>query len=381
MFNRAHLFLLIIFIGVHCYGQNPDAKKINVNLRAKELNDSAVKLFRQTMQGDTAIKLLNQALQIDSNYLTALYNKFSFESELKHYDKAIITANHILRIQPQNPIFYTSAAMLYFVSGDTISSKNYFNEAGIEVNNLLETMEHTNRTYNDLLLNKAFIMIFKDSLQTSDSILSLIISNTKDSIEKDLYSQYLHKTKEQVINDIFNSSQSTTMDSSDVIPPFDIDTVRFCGKNDIHKYNFQPGFYLLKEDYKKSKGFIVSDTNEYYLIAKNITIPLSKVDSVSKIFDKRSKKFELNFYFNDSSVKELYDFTAKCLNRKVGILINNKLINAVNVLMPIENGKLSLSGSKLNEQKVDNLKQSIDKIINKQEAKNKYCRFHFLWQE
>lgn len=371
MFIRLLLFFTITFISFHGHSQNTDGKKTNINLKAKELTDSALKLVTIDLGSDKVIDLLNQALQIDSNYLPALYNKFSFEGGLKHYDEAIIIANHILRIQPQNPSLQFSAAMMYFISGDTISSKRYFNEAEIEVNNLLDTMEHTSKTYNDLLLNKAFIMIFKDSLQTSDSILTSLISRSKNNIEIDLYSLYLHKTKEQVINDIFNNSQSTTMDSSDAVPQFEIDTVKFCGQNDIHKYTFEPGFYLLKEDHRKSKGFIVSDTNEYYFIARNITIPLTALDSVSKRFNNRLKKFELIFYFKDSSVKELYDFTAKCLNRKIGILINDKLINAVNVLMPIENGKLSLSGSKLNEQKVNDLKQSIDKIITKQEAKNK----------
>lgn len=358
-------------MGVYCFGQNPGAKKNNVDPKAKELNDSAVRLFSQTMQGDTAIKLLNKALQIDSNYLAALYNKFSFESGLKQYDKAIITANHILRIQPQNPLLYFSVAMMYFISGDTISSKNYFNEAEIEVNNLLDTMAHTNKTYNDLLVNKVFIMIFKDSLQTSDSILSLLISNTKDSFEKDLYSQYLHKTKEQFINDIFNNSQSNNTTSYDTISTFDIDTVRFCGKNDIYKYKFQPGFYLLKEDYRKSKGFIVSDTNQYYFIAKNITIPLTAIDSVSKRFNNRFKNFELIFHFNDSCVKELSDFSMICINHKVSLFLNNRLINAANVIGTIDSGELSLTGLKLNEQGIDDLIQSIDKIINKQEVKNK----------
>jgi hypothetical protein len=39
--------------------------------------------------------------------------------------------------------------------------------------------------------------------------------------------------------------------------------------------------------------------------------------------------------------------------------------------MPIEDGKLTLSGSKLSEQEIDNLMQSIHNEINKQEPVKK----------
>jgi len=371
MFIRLLLFFAITFINVNCYSQSIEAKKNNVNPKARALNDSAVNLVINNVQYDKAIDLLDQALQIDSNYLSALYHKFSYEYTIQRYNQAIITAQHILRLQPQPPYFYTSVASLYFHSGDSISANKFLQVAEIKINSILDTMKMANSEYNDLLLNKAVVFICKDSLHLSDSILSLLITNAKDSDQKDAYSQYLHITREKFINDIFNSTQSTTMGSSEAMPAINIDTVKFYGKKDIRKYKFQPGFYLLKEDHRKSKGLMVSDTNQYYFIAKSITIPLSGVDSVSKIFSKHFKKFELNFCFNDSGVKELYDFTTKCLNHKVGILINNKLMNAVNVLMPIEDGKLTLSGSKLSEQEIDNLMQSIRNEINKQEPVKK----------
>lgn len=365
MFIRLLLFFTITFISVHCYSQNTDAKKTNISPKARALNDSAVSLVVDNSHYDKAIDLLNQALQIDSNYLIALYNKFSYESALKQYDKAITTAQHIIRIKPNSFMAYFSLGIGYLLSGDTMSSQKSFNEAEIQINNILDTLKPANKNYKDLLLNKAVIMIYNDNTQASDSILSLLISNTKDRFEKNMYSMYLHKTKEQLMNGALDSSQSSTMDSSEAFPSLNIDTVKFYDKNDIHKYKFQPGFYLLKEDYRKSKGFIDSDTNEYYFIAKNITIPLTALDSVSKRFNNRFKNFELIFHFNDSCVKELSDFSMICINHKVGLFLNNRLINAANVIGTIDSGELSLTGLKQNEQEIDNLIQSIDNEISK----------------
>ena len=371
MLVRFLLFFTITFISVHCYSQNTGINKTNINPKARALNDSAVSLGLDSLHYDKAIDLLNQALQIDSNFLTALFNKFSFECGLKKYNKAIITANHILRIQPINPLFYFSVGMACLNSGDSISSQNFFNVSEKQISSLLDTLKPANRFYNNLLLYKAFLMILKDSTQASDSIFSSLISNTKDRYEKASYSQFSHITKEQIISGKLDSTQSISIDSSYTNPPFDIDTVKFFGKKDIRKYKFQPGFYLLKEDHRKSKGFMVSDTNQYYFIAKNITIPLTALDSVSKRFNNRFKKFELIFYFNDSSVKALSDFSMICINRKVGLLLNNKLINAANVIGTIDYGKLSLTGLKQSEQEIDNIIQSIDIEISKKEPVKK----------
>jgi len=367
MFIRLLLFFTTTFIGIHCYSQNTYSKKTNVNPKAIELNNSAVKLATDNLHYDIAIDLLNQALQIDSNFLTALYNKFSYECGLKKYDYAINTAHQILRIEPNNFTTYYLLGMSYLNSGDTLSSQKNFNEAEIQINNILDTLKSANRNYKNLLLNKAVILIYKDSTQASDSILNLLISNTKDRFEKDMYSIYLHKTKAQLMSGALDGTQTSTMDSSESIPTLNMDTVKFCGKKDIRKYKFQPGFYLLREDRRKSKGFIVSDTNQYYFIAKNITIPLSGVDSVYKRFNNRFKRFELIFYFNDASIKALSDFSMICINQKVGLLLNNMLINAANVIGPINSGELSLTGLKQNEREIDNLIQSIRNEINKQE--------------
>jgi hypothetical protein len=71
MFIRLRLFLIIICAAIHCFGQNPGAKTININPKARALNDSAVSLVMDNFHYDKAIDLLNQALQIDSSYLTA----------------------------------------------------------------------------------------------------------------------------------------------------------------------------------------------------------------------------------------------------------------------------------------------------------------------
>ena len=74
--------------------------------------------------------------------------------------------------------------------------------------------------------------------------------------------------------------------------------------------------------------------------------------------------FISDFNFNKTGTKELKDFTKKCLNQKIGLLINNNLIFAALSFGPIENGEIALSGN-FTENDIDNMRLLIENAIKK----------------
>ena len=92
--------ILFIFIGFWACGQKTENDKISNDRRKKELFDSSIVLARNGNY-QQAIALLDQATAIDSNYIAAYGNKVIFQLELKDFDKALITANNLIRINPE----------------------------------------------------------------------------------------------------------------------------------------------------------------------------------------------------------------------------------------------------------------------------------------
>ncbi len=325
-------------------------------------------LFMNSMQYDRAIALLNGALQIDSNFLPALSNKFSFEIAKERYDTALITGIHIIRLRPSFYEMYNTVAMMYYYLGDTIASQNYFKQADIKINQTLDTIKASNVKYKELLTNKAFVLVFQDSLAASDSIISMLIRNSKDSLEKEVFKDYLHKNKQQLLCKIFQKNDSASVSYADTVSMFNIDTVHFYGKKDIHKYHFSPGFYLLKQDYSNTKGFKVAGGSESYFIARHILVPLTFVDSIFKTINRFPKGIVVNIYFSKEGTKALYDFTLKCVNEKAGLLINDSLFVAAKIYVSIESGHMAIFDANFTEKNVDSFIYTIKKVIHKDSA-------------
>ncbi len=359
------LFFLIfstIFLSLFIYGLKSEKAQDSLNSIAKNLNDSAFSIAIRSQDYTKAIDLLNQALKIDSNYFRALDNKLSCEFGLKKYDEALGTLKKIMKLKPEIPEYSVTTGLIYFLKGDTISSEKYFNEAAIKYNRILDTMSTYNNYYDNVLMNKAINLIFNDQQQLANNILKSLYGKAKNDIEKEMYAEYINKSKQEIINSIFNGNQNSVSDTSVSVPSLELDTVNFSTKKDIKNYKFKSGFYLLKNAYIDSQGFNLQNTNEYYYVAKNISMPLVNIDSVFKVFDKHDKFFVLNIYFNKTGVKELNDFTMKCINQKIGLSINNKLLIAALDIGQIENGKMTLSG-KFTENDIANMKLQIENTI------------------
>ncbi len=77
---------------------------------------------------DSSLLFLTEAIKLDSNNRTAYWNKLIFESGLQYFDKAIETAELYYKKfnDPQGLIYLGN---IYKQVGDSVKSKEYFNEA------------------------------------------------------------------------------------------------------------------------------------------------------------------------------------------------------------------------------------------------------------
>ena len=198
------LIVSLLLITLSACGQQ---SKHSINPRAKKLNDSAVYLVVREFNYDKAIELLNEAIKIDSNYPTAFVNKINFQLQLKQFDKALATSKNLLRIKPNAPDYVVMTGIINEQLGDTVSSKKYFTQAAKIYDDILDTMDIANKNYNMHLINKAVNLIFLGQQQTGNDILKKVYGNTKDEVEKEFISEFMNKSKQQILSDILQGSQ------------------------------------------------------------------------------------------------------------------------------------------------------------------------------
>lgn len=203
------IFLLLLF-GFAACAQQP--KKYIPDKKAVLLNDSAMKIAIHAVN-DTdfqkAITLLDQATKIDTNYFTAFFHKLSGQLQLKQYSNALETAKHINLIRPNYIDGYVSVGMLSEKLGDTIMAMKYYNLALVKYNKVLDTMNITNRDHDMLLMYKGIDLIFIGQQAKGNKILDQLYNNSSDSntskqIFKESLTPYLNKSKQEILESIFN---------------------------------------------------------------------------------------------------------------------------------------------------------------------------------
>src|SRR4051794_18718285 len=101
------VFVLFLCLSGCAQTDTESKTKHIVNPKARQLNDSAMTLTRSLKDEDyqKAIMLFDQAIEIDSNYTLAYWNKLSFQTQLKQYDKAIQTAKQLTTLS-KSPYYY-----------------------------------------------------------------------------------------------------------------------------------------------------------------------------------------------------------------------------------------------------------------------------------
>lgn len=357
-------FLILLFIITNLneslFAQRNDSTNHIVDQRAIQLNDSAVKSVVQYQSYETAVTLLDKALQIDSNYLMALANKCSYEIALHRYDQAINTAKRMIKLKPRAPEYFVSGGLAYFLSGDSTSSQKYFQEAVAIYDRILDTMNKKSNAYKLVLMGKAVNLIFSGDSPKSNVILKYLDENTHDEIEKEFYSEFINKPRKEIIDELANGKQDSSSSTATIeSPQLDYDTIQYYTNREIKRHPIKDGFYLLKEDFKKLDGVNVQDSDRYYYIAKYVMMSFETLDTAFKKYDQHFKRYIIEFNFNKTGTKYLQEITEECINRPLGIMINDKLIAAPNVLNQIDSGKMDLTGL-FTEGEVDKIVKEIE---------------------
>jgi tetratricopeptide (TPR) repeat protein len=208
--------LVLLLFGLFSCGQI--GSKHTIDPYAKKLNDSAVRLTFRMHDSDyqNAILLLDQATTVDNNYFLAYWNKLSFQSRLKQYDKAIVTTKNLIRIRPMAPDLHVTCGILYERIGDTISAPLDFQKALSLYNDVLDTMNVSNRDYDMLFMNRAVDLIMLGKQIEGNVLLKQLYNRQTDDAFKDLTLSLMNKNKKELLEAI-EYQQSVTGSSNMIV--------------------------------------------------------------------------------------------------------------------------------------------------------------------
>ncbi|MFI5163964.1 MAG: tetratricopeptide repeat protein [Bacteroidia bacterium] len=198
------LFIIFFFSAlVACGQQSSQTKKHKVDSSARQLNDSAVALtqtFFDSLNYVKAIALLDKATAIDSDYYIAYWNKIAFQSQIKQYDKALVTSKEMIRLKPKTPDFYQRTGILYEIVGDHISADKYFHNALALYDNILDTMKTSNKNYDMLLMSKGVNLIMLGQQQKGNDILKRLYDTQADTLYKEMTASFMNKSKTELLD-------------------------------------------------------------------------------------------------------------------------------------------------------------------------------------
>jgi len=220
------LLLLFLLASLTACGQS-EIKKPKVNPEAKRLNDSAFKIIAATWDYQKGLELLDLATRIDSNYFLGFSNKLAFQLQLKRYNDALISAKQLVRIRPNAPEPYTIAGVLYCMLGDTVTSKEYFQNALIYDDKILDTMNKSNKErYATFLMGKAINLILIGEEEKGKTILRQlyeqpVFSGELDKMFKENLNSFINKSRREIIASMLNpeaDERSVVAPVSDQIP-------------------------------------------------------------------------------------------------------------------------------------------------------------------
>jgi preprotein translocase subunit SecD len=134
--------------------------------------------------------------------------------------------------------------------------------------------------------------------------------------------------------------------------------------SDTARTKLESALYILRPLATGADGLKAPRSDNYYCIEKDHKMTFDNVDSVNVGFDKYSRLFILNFYFNKTGTEQLAIFSTKYLGKDVGLFINNKLISAARIVSSIDGGNMTLQGN-FTESEVIILRKEIEAIAHK----------------
>ena len=200
MTNSKLLTIFLLFTLSSC-GQKSAENKTNP--AAIELNNKAMLLVPYLENSDSsrkALTLLEKATTIDSNYFMGYFNKLTFLSQLNQLDKAIETINKLIELKPGAHDLYLYGGFFYERTGDTISSKTYFQKSLEICNQVLDTMSNNNTDYTMLVINKATnLIMLGEERKANESLKNLYDLQTDEAMKEEIKS-LMNKTRKELVH-------------------------------------------------------------------------------------------------------------------------------------------------------------------------------------
>ncbi|WP_073402499.1 tetratricopeptide repeat protein [Mucilaginibacter sp. OK098] len=198
--NQRKILSALIIIICFCSCAKPKRK---INPLSIKLNDSAMQLVMHFGTDDKSvvngINLLDKAIRIDSNYVTAYWNKFSFQNQLKQYNEALETVKHLLKLRPNDALIIALTGLAYEKTGDTISAAKCYKNALSNYDKILDTMNLKNKSYCGLATGKAMILKLLNKNEQSDAYLKGLLQTETDPVNKQLYEESLRDSRNDVL--------------------------------------------------------------------------------------------------------------------------------------------------------------------------------------
>ncbi|HTK21820.1 MAG TPA: hypothetical protein VL442_20025 [Mucilaginibacter sp.] len=227
------LILVIQILSLILFSFKYACSQSHVNTEAKKLNDSAYRVWRDfpfPAQKDHRFKngklievsldttkdkyfttdsaatykrlmsLLDQALKIDSDYIVAYGNKFSYQSQWKKHTDAVVTGKKLLKLLSNQPVLKLAVAEECDDIGDTITAKKYYNEVLIVFNKLLDTMKVNNRQRPFIELDKAEVLILLNQNEAAQSFLKELYDKETDDFNKRSIKATMKRTREDILS-------------------------------------------------------------------------------------------------------------------------------------------------------------------------------------
>ena len=119
------------------------------------------------------------------------------------YKKAILTADHLIRIAPQAHDLYLMCGMLREKTGDTTVAKTYFIKSLQICNAVLDTMNVKNTDYDMVSMNRAINITMLGDSTEGNLLLAQLYDRHKNDGWKDVITPFLNKGKNELIEEAF----------------------------------------------------------------------------------------------------------------------------------------------------------------------------------
>ena len=208
---RLGLFLLLVCSIISC---NRKEEKSSRKM-ALELNKKAVELvpFNKNDSLKKSIAYLDSATEIDSSCALCYANKLTFLLSLKQFDRARSTVHKILELRPGEYYYYTTAGMLYELSGDTNTAKTYFQQSLKLSNKVLDTVKIKSSDYYGIsLLQTNIYLMLGDSVKSKQQLQELLKdmpAGGEFEFWKEIIQSHLNKTKRILLDEMVHGQNDS----------------------------------------------------------------------------------------------------------------------------------------------------------------------------